>query len=95
MFSQVAFNLSVTDWGGSTGVNMGKNPFKPGEPGYYSFLSGPGEHYGNESEHNGDYQLVLSALDFMQNDPPEPFLVFLPTKGSHPPYGAPLDYFDM
>ena len=29
---------------------------------------------------------ITAALNFLQNDPPEPFLLFLPTRGAHPPY---------
>ena len=94
MFSQAAFPLSVSNWTSKTGVPMGKSPFKFGDVGYYSFLSGKSDKFGNDSS-SGDYQDILKALDFMRNNPPEPFVVFLPTKGSHPPYGAPLDYFDM
>ena len=28
----------------------------------------------------------------MRNNPPEPFAIFLPTRGAHPPYGAPAEF---
>ena len=50
---------------------------------------------GNESTKGTDYAAALKAIDFMNNSPPEPFVIFLPGIGSHPPYGAPKDYYDM
>lgn len=35
---------------------------------------------------------VVTALDFMRNAPPEPFSLFLTTRGAHPPYGAPAGW---
>ena len=94
MLSQAAFPLSVTNWTHDGGISMAKGPFVYGEPGYFSFLAGKSDKYGNDSEANGDYRAILRGLEFMRNDPPEPFVVFLPGKGSHPNYGAPADYYD-
>jgi choline-sulfatase len=91
MLSADSFNSSVTDWKGLIGVSQGGNAFQFGEAGYYSFLSTPSDIYGNSTK-NGDYQAVVTTLDFIRNDPPEPFMIFLPGIGSHPPYGAPKDY---
>eukprot|EP00117_Sycon_ciliatum_P033207 scpid35180/ scgid1340/ N-acetylgalactosamine-6-sulfatase; Chondroitinsulfatase; Galactose-6-sulfate sulfatase; N-acetylgalactosamine-6-sulfate sulfatase len=94
MFSQTAFNLSVSDWDGTIGVPAGQNAFKFGEPGYYSF-----KFNGSSEAHNstkiGDYNAVVKTLDFINNNPPEPFIVFLPGIGAHPPYGAPKGFHDM
>ena len=95
MFSQNGFRLSVSNWSGDIGVTKGKGPFHFGEAGYYSFLAGPSEKYGNDTKANGDYRGVEKSLEFMQNNPPEPFVIFLPGIGAHPPYGAPKDYFNM
>ena len=46
---------------------------------------------GADSKKSHDYRGVLAALDFMSNDPPEPFSIFLTSRGAHPPYGAPLE----
>lgn len=43
-------------------------------------------------EASGDYQGVVEAIEWMNNDPPEPFVLFLPSRGAHPPYGAPLEW---
>ena len=37
-----------------------------------------GTSYGNDSTTNGDYAAVLQAIEFMKNDPPEPFMIFMP-----------------
>jgi choline-sulfatase len=94
MLSADSFSSSVTDWKEEIGVAMGGNAFKFGEAGYYSFLNEPAAVLGNSTK-NGDFAAVQLALDFIKSDPPEPFMIFLPGKGSHPPYGAPKDYFDM
>ena len=96
MFSQEAFPLSVSNWTkGDIGIAQGPllHPF--GEPGYYSFLATASDKFGNDSKANGDYRAVVKSLEFMKNDPPEPFLVFLPGSGAHPNYGAPKDYYDL
>ena len=92
MLSADSFNSSVTDWQGLIGVTNGGNAFKFGEAGYYSFLSKPSSVFGNSTK-NGDYHAVNATLEFIESDPPEPFIVFLPGMGSHPPYGAPMDYY--
>ena len=85
----------MSDWQGIIGCPEGSNAFKFGEPGYYSFLHNADKKLGNESTSGTDYAAVLKAIDFMNNSPPEPFVIFLPGIGSHPPYGAPKDYHDM
>ena len=96
MFSQAAFPLSVSNWTNDIGVASGQNPYPFGTPGYYSFLATGSNMSGNDTQGgNGDYEAVLKTLQFMADDPPEPFLVFLPGAGSHPPYGAPKEYQNM
>eukprot|EP00042_Codosiga_hollandica_P037693 m.299968 g.299968 ORF g.299968 m.299968 type:complete len:547 (-) comp55203_c0_seq1:83-1723(-) len=95
MLSQDSFNMSVSNWEPLIGAEAGENMFEFGEAGYYSFLNTAGTQFGNDSSTNGDYAAVLQALDFLQDDPPEPFMIFLPGIGSHPSYGAPRDYYDL
>ena len=95
MFSQAAFPLSVTNWTTDTGVPEGPNPYPFGEPGYYGYQGSRSPKYGNDSSASGDYRGILHSVQFMQNNPPEPFVLFIPGIGSHPPYGAPYDYYDM
>lgn len=35
---------------------------------------------------------TLKAVDWLQHSPPEPFVIFLPSRGAHPPYGAPREW---
>eukprot|EP01121_Diplochlamys_sp_Union-15-3_P020996 TRINITY_DN8376_c0_g1_i1.p1 TRINITY_DN8376_c0_g1~~TRINITY_DN8376_c0_g1_i1.p1 ORF type:complete len:508 (-),score=74.62 TRINITY_DN8376_c0_g1_i1:70-1593(-) len=94
MLSQDSFPLSVTYWEGEVGVSTGQNAFQFGEKGYYSFLQSPTNVLPNSTE-NGDYKAIRSAIKFLKSNPPEPFMLFLPTFGSHPPYGAPKGYYDL
>jgi hypothetical protein len=57
---------------------MGNNAYAFNETGYFSFLSDEGASFGNDSAANGDYMAVIKGIDFMMNDPPEPFMLFLP-----------------
>ncbi len=61
------------------------------QAGYYSFLSGASSKFGNDTA-NGDFAAVQRALTWLKSDPQEPFAIFLPGIGAHPPYGAPVDW---
>jgi arylsulfatase A-like enzyme len=89
--SKAAFNMSVSSWENDIGYDSGHNMFNFGEAGYWSMLSSGGKKHANDTS-QGDFKAVTKAIDFMNNDPPEPFLLFLPTRGAHPPYGSPLEY---
>ena len=90
--SKAAFNLSVTSWENDIGYDSGHNMFAYGEAGYWSMLSdGRGAKHANDTS-QGDLLAVTKAVHFMQHDPPEPFVLFLATRGAHPPYGAPPEY---
>jgi len=89
--SKTAFNLSVSEWENTIGYSSGSNKFTYGEAGYFSFLSKGGSQLGNSTK-NADYMAAVDAVQWMSNSPPEPFLVFIPSRGAHPPYGAPADY---
>merc|ERR1719456_497557 len=84
-------NLSVSQWKGTIGYSSGPSTFKEGEAGYWSMLSEGGSQAANDTK-SGDYEAVVEGIDFLTNSPPEPFLLFLPTRGAHPPYGAPADF---
>jgi hypothetical protein len=64
------------------------------EAGYYSMLSQGSSDSGTDSDKSHDYLGTLKAIEFMQNDPPEPFCIFLTPRGAHPPYGAPKEWND-
>ena len=85
VFSQASFNFSVSEWQNLIGFDSGSSRFPFNESGYYSMLSTGGSNAFNDTK-NGDYSAITAALNFLQNDPPEPFLLFLPTRGAHPPY---------
>eukprot|EP00486_Rosalina_sp_Unknown_P014936 CAMPEP_0201595292 /NCGR_PEP_ID=MMETSP0190_2-20130828/192341_1 /ASSEMBLY_ACC=CAM_ASM_000263 /TAXON_ID=37353 /ORGANISM="Rosalina sp." /LENGTH=478 /DNA_ID=CAMNT_0048055223 /DNA_START=265 /DNA_END=1701 /DNA_ORIENTATION=- len=89
--SKNSFPLSVNEWKNVIGVQHGSNPYPYPQPGYYSFLFNGSNIYGNNTK-NGDYQAVLDAKNFLNSNPPEPFFIFIPGIGAHPPYGAPIDY---
>ncbi|EDQ87261.1 uncharacterized protein MONBRDRAFT_27473 [Monosiga brevicollis MX1] len=95
MFSAMAFNLSVSAWAGNIGYASGSNPFPFGETGYYSFLrTGAGAVNASDLS-NGDTLGVHNAINFLNSKPPEPFLLFLPSRGAHPPYGAPAPFHNL
>jgi arylsulfatase A-like enzyme len=82
----------VSSWENDIGYDSGHNMFAFGEAGYWSMLSdGRGAKHANDTS-QGDLRAVTKAIHFMQHDPPEPFVIFLATRGAHPPYGAPPEY---
>lgn len=86
-----AWNNSVTSARSFGGGNNGKNLFKFGEAGYYSFLNGP---YEGKAENAGDYKNVVAAINFLKNQPKdEPFVIFLPLMKPHPPYSCPEPWY--
>ena len=89
--SATAFNLSVSEWKGGIGYPSGSNAFNYPEAGFFSFLNTGSETPGNSTQ-SQDYDGVLDAVKWMKNSPPEPFLIFLPSRGAHPPYGAPAEW---
>lgn len=89
-----SFNASFTFWDGIIGTGGGGNAFKQDEAGYYSFFGKAAENCtGSSYACNGDLRAVGDTIAFLKSDPPEPFLVYLPGIGAHPPYNAPEDYF--
>ena len=93
MLAQASFPPSFTYWEDGTGVSQGPCPYAFGEAGYYSFAAGPGSSDGNVTAANGDLRAVRHALAALgSGNVSEPFALFLPGLGAHPPYGMPRDY---
>jgi arylsulfatase A-like enzyme len=72
-----------TDWRG-----------KPGSDTYYSFFAGRLETAGDSIYCDGDWAMVLGALDFIRHAPRDrPLCVYLPLTYPHPPYGVEEPWF--
>ena len=80
-FSKTAFNLSVSAWEGDIGYDSGKNRFPFNHSGYWSMLNTGGSKNASDPS-NGDTLAVDKAIEFLKSSPPEPFLIFLPTRGA-------------
>ena len=94
MLAAESFNSSFSYWDGVIGVGTGPGNYTFGTAGYYSFAGSPAKGCDGASlKCNGDLEAVNLTARFMLDDPPEPFAVYLPGIGAHPPYGAPLDYY--
>jgi choline-sulfatase len=94
MFAPSSFNSSLSFWDGVIGVGTGPGNYSFGSAGYYSFSASAKKGCAGASiECNGDLKAVNLTARFMLDDPPEPFFMFLPGIGAHPPYGAPEDYY--
>ena len=94
--AQASFPLTYTYWQGDTGVAQGACPYSYEEAGYYSFMAGASTHTGDQPEFNGDLRAVYQALALLNSSRVrEPFALFLPGLGAHPPYGMPADYANM
>lgn len=89
--SAASFNYSVSYWENEIGYDSGKNRYAFNESGYWSMLYSGGSKMSNDTS-NGDTAAVLKAVEWLTDTPPEPFVLFLPTRGAHPPYGAPADF---
>lgn len=96
MLAQASFPSSFTYWEDGTGVSQGPCPYAFGESGYYSFDAGAGNTDGNDTATNGDLRAVRHALAALgSSNVTEPFALFIPGLGAHPPYGIPRDYADL
>eukprot|EP00928_Gymnodinium_smaydae_P079271 TRINITY_DN63240_c0_g1_i1.p1 TRINITY_DN63240_c0_g1~~TRINITY_DN63240_c0_g1_i1.p1 ORF type:complete len:557 (+),score=53.19 TRINITY_DN63240_c0_g1_i1:130-1800(+) len=92
VFSPDTFNLSVSKWAPLFGVEHGPPVVEYPDAGYYSMLRQGGQSRKDDAEQNWDYKAVLTANAWMKNSPPQPFLLFIPGIGAHPPYGAPREF---
>lgn len=94
--AQASFNTTFHYWFDAEGVAQGESPFAFDEAGYYSFMAGASTHPGDDWQHNGDLKAVYLSLALLNSSRVrEPFALFLPGIGAHPPYGIPADYANM
>jgi len=93
-FSTDSFNMSVSNWTDDIGVDRGPTAFAFPESGYYSMLYNAGQSEKDDASKNGDYRAVVKANEWLKNSPPQPFLLFIPGLGAHPPYGAPKEFHE-
>ena len=94
MLAAESFNSSFSFWAGVIGTSTGPGNYSYGEAGFFSFAgSAAAGCPGSSIACNGDLAAANLTARFMLDDPPEPFAVYLPGIGAHPPYGAPLDYY--
>merc|ERR1719277_916076 len=68
--------------------------FQYPEAGYYSMLHRGGHTAKDDDTANADYRAVVKANEWMKNSPPQPFLLFIPGMGAHPPYGSPKEFHE-
>jgi hypothetical protein len=85
-------NLSLSYWEGDIGYNSGSQVVPYPQAGAFSFLNSGSNQSGADPAASADYRGTLRALQFMENSPPEPFSLFLTSRGAHPPYGAPREW---
>ena len=90
-FTNAAKNLSLSYWENDIGYGSGSQAVTFPNAGAFSFLS-TGSNVSGADPSQGDYKGTLRVLDFLQHSPPEPFSLFLTSRGAHPPYGAPLEW---
>ena len=95
VLAEDAFNKSFSYWEGDIGVAGGGNAFPFPDAGYYSFLSTPSPYNGSDPQKNGDLRAIDRISAWLASSPPEPFAVWLPGIGAHPPYSAPSDYYHL
>ncbi len=67
---------------------------KPGSDNYYSFYAGKLDKEEEDIWLDGDYMMILGAIDFIQNyTGDKPFCIYLPLGNPHPPYGVAEPWF--
>lgn len=93
-FSRDSMNLSVSEWSDDGGIAKGQSAVEYPNAGYYSMLFTASDVKHDDAQSNGDYRAVVKANEWMKNSPPQPFLLFLPGIGAHPPYGAPREFHE-
>jgi choline-sulfatase len=93
-----SFAESVTEWNyfpwetTPPPLTNAKNPHKPGDPLYYSFLYGEG----GDRRHTRDYHNLQAAIHILErNESERPFCIFLPLSSPHPPYSAPQGFHNL
>lgn len=71
---------------------FGRNPYAFDDPRYYSFLAEP---YTAPLADHADYASVQAGIDFLRNQPQQPFVLYLPLLYPHCPYSAPQPWRDL
>ena len=86
-----SFASSVTDWTSHRPrVAPPRNPWPESDPHYYSFLYGPS----GDRRDSGDYADLQAAFRVLERAD-KPFCIFLPLAYAHPPFTAPIDFYNM
>lgn len=87
-----SFHDSVTEWCDTVSVPGTGRPPIDMTPGSLSMLYNPG----GDRRETADYQFVQKAIGTLERkEQTKPFCIFLPINGTHPPYWAPKDFYDM
>jgi arylsulfatase A-like enzyme len=92
LLSPDSFPLSVTEWDSAASDRAGyRNPYKPDDPLYYSFL------YGKlpDKRATSDYRNLQKAVEVLERKSEKPFCIYLPLIWPHPPFTAPEEFYDM
>ena len=88
------FGESVTEWAffaPGAEWDAKDNPWKFGDPFYYSFLFRPGK---ADRRAYPDYTRVQAGIQVLQRQSDRPFCLFLPLWYPHPPFTGPADFFN-
>jgi choline-sulfatase len=92
LFAPESFPLSVTDWDSKPSDRSGyRNPWKPDDPNYYSFLWGKLP----DRRAISDFANLQAAIRILERKSDKPFCIYLPLIFPHPPFTAPEDFYDM
>lgn len=92
LLSPDSFPLSATEWGSkAAGLSGYRNPWKPEDPHFYSFLWSKLP----DRRKTSDYANVQAAIEVLGRKPDRPFCLYLPLICPHPPFAAPEDFHDM
>ena len=93
-----SFPDSVTEWNyfpwekTPPKIEHANNPYKLGDPLYYSFLY----HQGGDRRYTGDYHNLQAAIRILERkEQTRPFCIFLPLSYPHPPYSAPEGFHNL
>ncbi len=93
-----SFPDSVTEWNyfpwekTSPKFDQSRNPYKLGDPLYYSFLY----NQAGDRRRTGDFHNLQAAIRILERkERDRPFCIFLPLSYPHPPYSAPEDLHNL
>ena len=89
------FGESVTEWAffaPGAEWDAKDNPWKMGDPLYYSFLFQPGR---GDRRAYPDFTRIQAGIRVLQRQSDRPFCLFLPLWYPHPPFTGPADFFNL